>query len=221
MVVVGSDTIFLSHLPMPHSPHDYQVLIEASFGPVDDTYRADRKAHPDARFYTFAPEQFVLPELFPGDPDRPAARTSFAGSLVRNHFERPPAHLDEPVTIAADVTVEVANVVHHHQFDQHGAMLDHLTYLLVGKGADLFLAHRITRPPDFDQLLSVRLRDASLTADLLRRSIEITLPRRPNRHDDRIAEGETVAALARIGGKEVPIVIDASLELYVDTADLA
>jgi hypothetical protein len=31
-----------------------------------------------------------------------------------------------------------------------------LEYLLFGKGNESFLAHLITRPPDFDQILSVK-----------------------------------------------------------------
>jgi hypothetical protein len=87
MVVIGSDTIFLSHLPMLHSPHDYQVLLEVTFGAADSVYRDDRDSHPDVRFYTFAPEKFALPDLFPGHAGEPPQRTSFTGSLVRNHFE--------------------------------------------------------------------------------------------------------------------------------------
>ena len=34
---------------------------------------------------------------------------------------------------------------------------DDLTYLLLGRGGALFLAHVISQPPDFDQILSVEL----------------------------------------------------------------
>jgi hypothetical protein len=219
MVVIGSDPIFLSHLAMFHSPHDYQVLFEASFGAVDSVYRDDRNAHPNTRFYTFAPEKFVLPELFPGPAGEPARRTSFTGSLVRNHFEQPPAHPDEPVEIATDVRVDVLGVVHHRKFDPHDEELEHLMYLLFGKGPELLLAHRITRSPDFDQLLRVALPGTSITAETLRRAIEITVPGRPNTHDDRITEGRQVTARARIDGQDVPVEIIAGPELYVDTND--
>jgi hypothetical protein len=123
------------------------VLLEASFGAADSVYRDDRNAHPNVRFYTFAPEKFVLPELFPGSAGETPRRTSFTGSLVRNHFEQPPAHPDPPAEIATDVTVGVRRVVHHRKFDPQDVELEHLTYLLFGKGTELFLAHRITRSP--------------------------------------------------------------------------
>jgi hypothetical protein len=215
MLVLGTDTIFMSHLAMFHSPHDYQAMLEVSFGAVDSVFRDDRKAHADARFYTFFPEVFVLPELFPG----PTQRTSFSGTLFRHHFEQPPAHPEEPVEIASDVTVDVLDVVHHRRFDPQAPGLDHLPYLLFGKGQELFLAHRVTRPPDFDQLLEVTIRGTDITADMLRGTVEITLPGRPNTHTDRIMEGEKTAARARIGGQDVPVELDAGLELYVDTND--
>lgn len=111
MLVVGDRKIYLSHLPMFGKPHDYQVILQASFGPADEVYRADRADNPDALIYTFAPEGFVLPKLFPGPAGEPAASSSFTGTLVRNHFEEPPAHPAKAVEIAFDVVVDVATVV--------------------------------------------------------------------------------------------------------------
>jgi hypothetical protein len=223
MVVIGSDAIFLSHLAMFHSPHDYQVLLEATFGAANSVYRDDRNAHPNVRFYTFAPEKFALPELFPGPSGEPARRTSFTGSLVRNHFERPPAHPDPPTEIATDVTVEVLRVLHHRKFDPQDAGLEHLTYLLFGKGTELFLAHRITRSPDhspaFDQLLKIELSGTTITSEMLRRAVEITIPGRPNTHGNRITEGQQVTGRAHIEGQDVQVEIGARLELYVETND--
>ncbi len=35
MVLVGQRRAYLSHLPMFHSPHDYQAVFEVSLGPTD------------------------------------------------------------------------------------------------------------------------------------------------------------------------------------------
>src|SRR5687768_7566230 len=78
MVVVGTETVFLSHLPMFMEPHDYQVILEASFGAgPGKVYAEDRKAHLKALVYTVAPEPFVLPDLFPPGPGKPAPLRSF------------------------------------------------------------------------------------------------------------------------------------------------
>src|SRR5918997_658451 len=124
MIVLGFDTIFLSHLPMFMRLHDYEVVLQASFGPFDSIYRDDGEANPRTRLYTFAPQKFVLPDLFPGPNGEPPRSRSFVGSLVRNHFEQPPAHPEEPVEIASDVVVEVINVVHQHKFDPKAEPLE-------------------------------------------------------------------------------------------------
>ena len=222
MLVVGAETIFLSHLPMFHSPHDYQVLLRASFGAAtDDIYRSDRKAHPDTRFHTFAPAAFVLPELFPGPAGEPPVRTSFTGSLVRNHFEQPPAHPDQPFEIASGVTVDVVGVVHHHLFDPAAPPSGRLRYLLFGAGTELFMAHRITRRPDFDQLLAVEVDGIELTDAQLGGAVELTVPDRRDVVGERIGESSRVSAIAHVDGADMPVEVMAGAELYVETADLS
>src|SRR4029077_10060019 len=69
MLVVGVETVFLYHLPMFMSPHDYQVILEGVFSQkgsdLQRIYREDRNSHPQTRVYTIAPVPFVLPDLFP------------------------------------------------------------------------------------------------------------------------------------------------------------
>ena len=220
MAVVGTDGIFLSHLPMFMRPHDYQVILAASFGPADGTYRQDRKAHTEARLYTFSPAPFVLPELFPGTADQPPKRTSFSGRLVRNHFEQPPAHPEEPEVIAGDVVVHVTGVVHHHRLDPRAARPSHLGYLLFGRGEERFVAHLITRPPDFDQLLAVNLSGHAFSDDELSRGVVLSIPERPDTPKARIVEHQSVKGTARVAGADVPVELVARREVYFETADL-
>lgn len=219
MAVVGVDTIFLSHLAMFDPPHHHQVILQASFGSSDSTYRDDRKRNPSTRLYTFAPRKFVLPELFPGKAGEPPSRKSFVGSLVRNHFEQPPAHPEESEEIASEVVVEVINVIYHHELDRRAQRLEHLTYMLFGKGSERFLAHRISSPPDFDHLQLVDVQGRDFSDDQLRHGVEITVTGRLNEPSNKVQERETVAAIARVDGQEVPVEIDAKDELYFDTND--
>ncbi len=61
MMIVGEQTIFLSHLPMFHSEHRFQVIVEAAFDqdgtPLDRMYADDRRKHPDVRMYTLVPRE--------------------------------------------------------------------------------------------------------------------------------------------------------------------
>ncbi len=43
MLVFGEQPIYVSHLPMFHPPHNFQVLAEVGFAPADEElYRNDR-----------------------------------------------------------------------------------------------------------------------------------------------------------------------------------
>ena len=222
MAVVGTDTVYLSHLPMFMRPHDFQVILEGSFGGADAAYRKDRTAHPKTKLYTFAPDAFVLPELFPGPDGHPAARTSFTGTLVRNHFEQPAAHPEEPEAVASDVTVDVTRVVFHHQFVETAPRPDHLAYLLFGRSEDRFLAHLITRPPDFDQLATVSVTGHTFTDDELAVGVPVSVPGRADEPGARLKEGQKkVAATARLGDVDVPVELTVRSELYFETSDLA
>ena len=54
---------------------------------------------------------------------------------------------------AEGVDVGVTRVIHFRKFEPGAAGLSQLEYLLFGKANELFLAHSITKPPDFDQVL--------------------------------------------------------------------
>jgi hypothetical protein len=72
MLVVGEKTVFLSHLPMFHGNHGFQVILEVAFsnsgGDPQAIYAKDRQNHPETKMYTLNPEEFVLQDLFTPDP---------------------------------------------------------------------------------------------------------------------------------------------------------
>ncbi|MET7900722.1 hypothetical protein ABZS86_04325 [Streptomyces sp. NPDC005355] len=227
MAVVGEDAVFLSHLPMRHRPHNSQMVLRGSMGSFADAYHDDRMAHPETRLYTFAPEVFVLSDLLPGPDGGAPARTSFSGSLFRNHFEQPPAHPEPPFEVASDVVVDVSGVVYHHTFAPEDQQSEQLTYILFGEGLERFLAHRITGPfrpesrQEFDHLLAIGVRGQEGVDEQLRSGAEVTVTGRPNEPDTRLREREKVAAVAVLDGREIPVEIDVRADLYFDTADLA
>lgn len=142
MLVVGTQALYLSHLPMFHTPHDYQVIVEATFRPgVMAQYRQDARAHPDA-LYTVAPTRTaVLAELI-----REGA--TFTVDLYRGHFER------GGVSIAKNVDVSVQRVVHFRRFEP-GASPDPTRWIGFGRRGEAFLVHRIEGAPDMDQVVQL------------------------------------------------------------------
>jgi len=164
MLVFGDKSVYLSHLPMFHSPHDYQVIMQVELGPVAmQVYLADQKAHPENRIYTFVPQPLVLPVVVAG-------KIPFQGDLYRGHFER------GGVVIQSSVQVQITKVLYFHKFSSTDSRPALLTYLLFGDSGDYWLAHLIFVKPDFDQIAKVTLPEAPAAAD---KAVTVTIANFP------------------------------------------
>ena len=221
MVVLGAGTVFLSHLPMFMAVHDYQVILEAEFvgpdGLPEEAYAVDRKDHPDQKLYTLAPRPFVLPDILPRD-DKPPRLSSFRGNVFRNHFER---KATDPEQIAQDVVVNVKNVVHGRKFDPAAERPKNLEYILFGRVGDIYLAHLISRPPDFDQLIRVTV-DHELSDENLARGLPLSVPDRSNSSSERVREGDgAVSSNLRAPSGDIAVVIEPGVEFYLEEGELA
>ncbi len=156
MLLFGDEEVYLSHLPMFASPHNFQVLLEVKFDDgVHEVLLSDRQTA--GGIHTFDPEPFPIVELEPGG-DKPA-RTSIEGTIFRGHFERG----GEP--IAEGVVAQVQDVVVFRELDVGAKRADDqkLAYLCMGRGGQLHLAHVITARPDFDHVLTARLVPGTVT----------------------------------------------------------
>ena len=217
MLVVGEQTVFLSHLPMFAglnrrrtefvSPHRFQVILEATFSDgnnnLTDLYTADRKSHPTEKMYTINPALFVLPDL---DPKGTALKTFRGNTVFRGHLERK----NTPIIGFLDATkqppdggvfdVNVRRVVHFHKFVPGAPKPAQLQYILFGKGAETFLAHLIAQPPDFDQIVSVNVTGRQFSDDELSNGIKVTFPGTVNAGKTRIKEKQKASGLVQLAG---------------------
>jgi hypothetical protein len=224
-MMVGEQTIYLSHLPMfmfdpDDHPHNYQVILEVTLsgpGNPQATYANDRRKHPHERMYTMSPDPFEMVEF---DPQH-ARRHTLTGEIFRGHLER------RGKRIISRAVVQVVNTVYFHEFDPNAEPLAQLEYLLFGKTPELFLAHVITRPPDFDQILSVTVAGPSLsalTADVLSRGVRVSLPGRANTAHTRVKAGERVTGQAQLAGAQaaqpLELQIEAGTEFYFEEGEL-
>ncbi|WP_413290175.1 hypothetical protein [Bdellovibrio sp. HCB337] len=142
MAMVGTKKVYLSHLPMFHSPHDYQALLEVSLSQEGlDTY-LESKSGSTETLYTLVPEIFVLPDMI-GHPK------PFKASIYKGHFERGGQE------IVANVTVTISKVLYFKKFNPQEKQATTSQYILFGNSSEQFAAHLITAKPDFDHLLSV------------------------------------------------------------------
>jgi hypothetical protein len=202
------------------SPHDYQLILEGTLSqPGADPqriYREDRKGHPQTRVYTFAPVPFLLPELFPPEHKR----KKIQGDLFRGHFESPPEYPAEPFEIGAGVDVTIANVVFLKKLLPVSSPPDHLEYVLFGKGRELFLAHRISRRGDFDQVVSAAIKGHQFSDDQLRKSVAVQFTGKADTAEQRLAKGTKASGSARVSDKSVAIEVEPLVEFYMSERDL-
>lgn len=218
MLLFGEKTVYLSHLPLfgTTTPHRYQVILEVTLakagGDPQAAYVQDRRQHPATKIYTFEPEPFVLPDL--NSKDQP--RRSFKGKIFRGHFEK------TGVPINRDVTATVTRVIHFREFDPAAAGLPQLEYFLFGKNQELFLAHLITKPPDFDQIVPVAKTDQSFTDEALGQGVPITFPGKVNAPSKRIkASSQVIGQVKKADGSPAQVKLQTKAELYFEAGELA
>lgn len=221
MLLFGEKSIYLSHLPMfSMTVHRYQVILEVTLtkagGDPQAAYVKDRQQHPATRIYTFVPDPFVLPELDPKNPQR----SSFKGSIFRGHFEHPERG---GKSINENVVANVTRVVHFRKFEQQAARLPQLEYFIFGKDQDLFLAHLITSPPDFDQVMSVNQTDRKFTDEELSKGAPIIFPGKKNTPAQRIKPAQQVTGQVKeAGGSAAKMVkLRPGVQFYFEAGELA
>lgn len=234
MMLVGTKTAFLSHLPMfrnqgvgPEfdSPHRFQVILEATFTDGDrnltEIYFKDRMKNLAVKMYTLNPGEFVLSRV---DPNGSALKKFRGNALIRGHLERGGTSfigdLENPPK-GGVFDVNVVNVVHFREFDPNAAKPSKLEYLLFGKGSELFLAHLITKPNDFDQIISIKTPAQTFTDDDLAKGMRIEFSDRGNTSKERLKE--KVKALGRLhspGGAPQTVPVETIREFYFEEGEL-
>jgi len=234
MMLVGTKGAFLSHLPMfvdkgpgPEfdSPHRFQVILEATFtnGERDltDVYFKDRLKNSSVKMYTLNPELFVLSHL---DPKGTALKKFRGSALIRGHLERGGksfvGDFENPPDGGA-FDVNVVNVVHFHEFDPKAAKAASLEYLLFGRSSELFLAHLITKPNDFDQIISIKTIDQSFSDEELRDGRRIVFSNRDNTAKERLKEKVRDNGMLEIPGAAPRTVrVEVVREFYFEEGEL-
>jgi hypothetical protein len=222
MLVVGEETVYLSHLPMfqekgePPMPHRYQAILEVTFA-KQEGYVKDRREHRTTKIYTLNPESFVLPELVSSDPQHKPLRSFKAKAIFRGHLER-----KDRVPILQNAEVSVKRVTHFREFDPKAKKSPQLEYLLFGKGQELFLAHLITAPPDFDQMLAVKVTGHEFTNEELAKGVSVVFPGTVNAAASRLKEKQRLAGEMKVDNVPAPkkIQVEVNKEFYFEEGEL-
>lgn len=158
MVLFGTDTLYMSHIPMFHSPHDYQALFEVELShPTLDataTYKKQLAANGTQKLVTLKPVPFVLPDLLDGK------FSTIKAGLFKGNFE------SGGTQVLNNVTIKIKNIIYKKQLSLSEKPLPTLTYLVLKDLTKVFLIHKITAPNNFDQIVEAIVLDPSNSQSL-------------------------------------------------------
>ncbi|MEV8539195.1 hypothetical protein [Streptomyces sp. NPDC051572] len=191
----GTDSVYAVHMPTFTAPHDFQAVLRVTLD--TDTYRTARKRYGTSALFTVSPRTLLLKDLEPG--------ASFPAGLYFGRFGREGELLGE-------VRVEIEERPYVGHPTEPTIEPPPLRYVLFGR-EQLYLAHVVTRPPDFDQVLTAQLAGEWLTLAGEQSASTVAIPGRPDDLTSRLHPGEQVT----VEGTELQVLA----EVYLETADLA
>lgn len=210
--VFGEDRTYFSHYAMFSSIHAYQVVLEVELtDEANAAVRAFRAGQPETGL-SFSPSEpsdevlpvrhdWVLPEetrpgrTITGDIHWVAEGDDWADPAMR-HF------------IARNVSARVIEVVRREMFYPDTLRAESLSYIVIGRGDDLYLAHVVTQDPDFDQILRITAQNGGPAQGSV-----LSLDR-PNALDERLQPGQTVR-MTDAQGRAFSITAHAELALEI------
>ena len=148
MLLFGDKVNFASHLPMFHSPHDYQLLLRLEFRTQPreaphtlENYVASKAA--GQTLFTLVPERMDLTQVISG------SKRSFRAEIFEGHFERGGRSLGA-------ITVGVTEIVFAQKLNPRVERPSHESYLTFGAEGEFFAAHLIEARPSFDAILKIQ-----------------------------------------------------------------
>jgi hypothetical protein len=203
MLVFGEGPVYVSHLPMFHRPHDYQVIWEVALSPSAlAAYQKSLADFPSEAVYTLVPEPFDL-------ADRIANPRAMLATLYRGHFER------GGTAITSELPTEIQQTIYSRKFSPSSKQPKDAAFLLFGSDKSLFLVHEIAAKPDFDQVLRV---EASNAAGLLGRTRPYQAVSVPGQANAPLKEGQVAKVQSALGlGASLTV----SKEIYLESGELA
>jgi hypothetical protein len=216
----AADSFYLYHLPLFMNdprihPHNFQVIVEARLMKPEHAaiLREDRAATPDM-IYSAAPDKFdqtLLALDYPGHPPLP----KLGAAIYRGHLERGGVSVFGVDASGHDVKVplHLDRVVHYRELAPDAGKGTGLHYVVFGGS---LLAHALTAPPDFDQIVRVEIESQSeLPAD----GLYLTIRNRSNKVEDRLFPGQTISC-SQMDGEAPTVTISVENELYCEVGEV-
>lgn len=169
-VMMGNDHLFLEHVPMFNMEnHEYQCILRASIS--SDAMKLvnnQREKNPNTPLLVanLNTDLYILPEVASG------IRTSFEGEILIWETDDP----EKNPRLIPQVTVTIEHVVHYRHFALQISQPSSLSYLMFGKGDEVFLSHYMNKPPEFMHLLQLTEKPSWISSLQAEASILINFP---------------------------------------------
>ncbi|MFZ6735884.1 hypothetical protein ACO0LG_28450 [Undibacterium sp. Ji42W] len=159
MLLFGnSEGMYVSHLPMFHAPHDYQVVLQIRC--LDQQLDKAIKARLEQKLvlWTMDPEQFEIARLA---ADSKLPLKQFKANIVLGHFEQ------GGKTEYKNVRVVVEKTLIFRQLSPQMRESRQVVYHQIGNGSQRFMLKEIDSRPDFDHVLAISVPAAATMADVM------------------------------------------------------
>ena len=206
MLLFGKEVIYLSHLPMFHNPHNYQVLLEVEMSPKAMlTYTQALKNYPNETVYTIVPEVFSLPKL-------KDELKVFKAQVYKGHFER------GGQAITKSIEFKVKSVLLFKELHDGTTKPIDSKQTLIGNKFEQYLIHQINSVPDFDQVTKVVIEDLETLEELEKAKIIPLTLMHPN--DEPLTQ-ETLYSGTLHSKKPKQVSIQSLSSLYLEFGDLS
>lgn len=178
MIVFGARAsgYFFSHIPMFHAPHDVQVVFPTELEAAPSNL-ADG-------LYTFKPDdaRLSLDDVVLG------TRLKIVGMLFRGNFEQN----GKPI---GKVTARVHSPLKPLTQALGTSGSGEVTYVAFGKLDATYLIHRLSRAPDFDQVIRCDFTHSGITAEMLRDGVMLMFPDKTHPVEERLRAGKHQATM--------------------------
>lgn len=198
MLLFGnSEGMYVSHLPMFHAPHDYQVVLQIRC--LDRQLDATIKARLEQKLvlWTMEPEQFEIARLA---ADSKLPLKQFKANIVLGHFEQ------GGKVEYKDVPVVVEKTLIFRQLSPQMRDIRQAVYHQIGRGTQRFLLKEIDSRPDFDHVLAISMPATATMADVVMKKTGL--------------QAATYAELLQVLQSKVDKRAGVKGTIYLDRADL-
>ncbi|MFZ6766297.1 hypothetical protein ACO0LM_04365 [Undibacterium sp. Di26W] len=165
MLLFGnSEGMYVSHLPMFHAPHDYQVVLQIRC--LDQKLDTAIKSRLEQKLvlWTMEPEQFEIARLATGSK---MPLKQFKANIVLGHFEQ------GGKVEYKDVPMVVEKTLIFRQLSPQMRDNKQAIYHQVGSGKQRFLLKEIDSRPDFDHVLAFSVPANAAMSDVVMKKTEL------------------------------------------------